>query len=177
MPFDVPPYNLDGTLPEDSAAARGICDAAEKRDREARHRAGRVGFTGTREGMTDAQRAKVNRLLRELAPIWAHHGDCIGADDQFHDLAKLAGAKIMLHPPEKAGLRAFRIGDDIAFEKPYLSRNQDIVNACEVLIATPKEAEEQTTGGTWYTIRYARNQGRKTVVVLPDGTALIDGHD
>jgi len=63
-----------------------------------------VGFTGTRAGMTSEQRTTVNRLLRELAPIWAHHGDCIGSDDQFHDLAKLAGAKIMLHPPEKPDL-------------------------------------------------------------------------
>lgn len=124
--------------------------------------------------MTDAQRAKVNRLLRELAPIWAHHGDCIGADDQFHDLAKLAGAKIMLHPPEKPDLRAFRLGDDIAREKPYLARNRDIVNACEVLIATPKEHGWSQSGGTWYTINYAYQQGVETVVVWPDGSTDPD---
>ena len=143
-------------------------------------RVGRVGFTGTREGMTEAQRAKVNRLLRTLAPIWAHHGDCVGADDQFHELAKLAGAKIMLHPPEKPDLRAFRVGDDIAREKPYLARNRDIVNACETLIATPKEHGWSLTGGTWYTVNYACQQGRDVIVVWPNGNvtpAQSDGHE
>lgn len=137
-------------------------------------RVGRVGFTGTREGMTQPQRTKVYRLLRELAPTWAHHGDCIGADDQFHELARLAGAKIMLHPPEKPDLRAFRIGDYTAEEKHYLERNRDIVDACEVLIATPKESTPQYRGGTWYTIGYARLQGHKTVIVWPDGSTSTE---
>ena len=138
-------------------------------------RAGRVGFTGTREGMTDAQRVKVNRLLRELAPIWAHHGDCVGADDQFHDLAKLAGAKIMIHPPEKPDLRAFRLGDDIAPEKPYASRNADIVNATAYLIACPKESSVQYRGGTWHTVHYAERRALPVVIVWPDGSTHSDG--
>jgi hypothetical protein len=155
-------------IAEDNAAARGICAAAEERDRLVR--AGRVGFTGTRHGMTDAQKATVYRLLRERESTWVHHGDCIGADDQFHDLAKTAGHKVMLHPPEKRDLRAFRLGDDVAFEKPYLDRNRDIVNASAVLIAAPAEDEEQPKGGTWYTIRYARQRGCKVIIVWPDGS-------
>lgn len=47
--------------------------------------------------------------------------------------------------------------------------------ACEVLIATPKETTGATKGGTWYTVKYARQQGRKVVIVWPDGSALTDG--
>jgi len=138
-------------------------------------RVGRVGFTGTREGMTDAQRATVRLLLEDYAPSWAHHGDCVGADADFHHLAKAAGASVMLHPPSDPKLRAGLVGDDIAFEKPYLDRNRDIVNACEVLIATPKGTMDARNGGTWYTINYARQKGRRTVIVWPDGSTRIDG--
>jgi uncharacterized protein YyaL (SSP411 family) len=54
-----------------------------------------VGFTGTREGMTDAQQASVLRLLLELDPHGIHHGDSVGADAQSHDLPDSYSKNIM----------------------------------------------------------------------------------
>jgi hypothetical protein len=134
-------------------------------------RAFRVGFTGTRQGMTPEQMRTVSQLLDELGYDWAHHGDCVGADADFHVIARSKGMQVMIHPPSDSKLRARLVGDDIAQEKPYLDRNRDIVNACKVLIATPKEKGWSVQGGgTWYTINYACQQGRETIVVWPDGT-------
>lgn len=136
----------------------------------------RVGFTGTRDGMTDAQKATVADLLERVAPRWCHHGDCVGADADFHHLAKAAGSAVMIHPPSDPKLRAGLVGDDIAEEKPYLDRNRAIVHAATILVATPKESTPQGKGGTWFTIGYARLQGKRVTIVWPDGTTLIDGY-
>jgi hypothetical protein len=59
-----------------------------------------IGFTGTRYGMTPDQRSAIARLIAETAgpePFFAHHGDCIGADAEFHELCLAhPGAKIMI---------------------------------------------------------------------------------
>ena len=43
-----------------------------------------IGFTGSRKGMTGEQAAVVMRLL--LSATEGHHGDCVGADEQFHEM-------------------------------------------------------------------------------------------
>jgi len=53
--------------------------------------------------------------------------------------------------------------------KPYHDRNRDIVDACDVLIATP-DGPQRRHSGTWYTIDYARANRVAVVVCLPDGT-------
>ena len=50
--------------------------------------------------------------------------------------------------------------------KPYLDRNRDIVDACEVLLATP-DGPERLRSGTWSTVRYARKIGKPVEVRLP----------
>ena len=49
-----------------------------------------LGFTGTREGLTDKQKillmTEVLFLQRQFGIEEAHHGACAGADHQFHDL-------------------------------------------------------------------------------------------
>lgn len=131
-----------------------------------------VGFTGSREGMTEAQKATVARLLAELQPKQARHGDCVGADADFHELARQTTAKVIIHPPSNDSARAGCIGDQILDEKPYLQRNKDIVDNSTVMIATPNTAQEQQRSGTWSTIRYARKSGKKLYVVAPDGSVM-----
>lgn len=130
----------------------------------------RVGFTGTRKGMTDEQKQTVLRLLYEFAPAWCHHGDCVGADADFHHLARRLHTEVKIHPPSNPKLRAHLIGDDIAPEKPYLIRDRDIVEAADVVIAAPDGVQEKLKSGTWYTIRYARQLGKRTIIVWPDGS-------
>lgn len=134
----------------------------------------RVGFTGTRRGMTDRQAGTIARVL--LTASEAHHGDCLGADAEFHELAVAGGVETHVHPPEDPKLRAWCQGDLIYDVKPYLERNKDIVDACEVLVAAPKEAREPRVkrgSGTWQAIGYARRTGRRTLIVWPDGTSFL----
>lgn len=134
----------------------------------------RVGFTGTRHGMTAAQKATVWELLRYDEVTEVHHGDCVGADGDFHDICH-GKWPVIIHPPLDPKLRAWCDGDRLP-EKHYLERNRDIVAACDWLIATPKEARD-TGGGTWYTIKRAIDTGRLVTIVWPDGTAEHAGQD
>jgi hypothetical protein len=67
----------------------------------------RVGFTGTRRGMTDAQKDTVRGLLVRLRPAECHHGYRVGADAEFHALAEETGALLVIHPPADDSQRAF----------------------------------------------------------------------
>lgn len=134
-----------------------------------------VGFTGTRDGMTEEQKSTVLEILRRYGAVEAHHGDCVGADADFDKLARQHGAVVIVHPPADPRLRAYCATAVTYPERPYHARDRDIVDVSEVLIATPKETTGATRGGTWYTVKYARQQGRKVVIVWPDGSTLIDG--
>lgn len=130
----------------------------------------RFGFTGTQQGMTEAQKSTLRNYLTGSSGE-LHHGDCIGADSEAHDIAAECGYSIVLHPPTNYSKRAWREVPShmIRREKPYLARNQDIVHDTISLIATPAEAEEQLRSGTWSTVRFARKQGKAVVLILPDG--------
>lgn len=131
-----------------------------------------VGFTGTQVGMTrnqmDHLRAELKRLMADgKAPFEFHHGDCIGADAEAHEIALECGYEVVIHPPEYASKRAFCEGAaSVKPPKPYLDRNHDIVNAAEVLIAAPKSLQEELRSGTWATVRYWKKTGKKGGVLL-----------
>jgi hypothetical protein len=137
-----------------------------------------IGFTGTREGMSDLQKQAVHDLLKPLPVHAVHHGDCIGADKDFHDavdyLRKVEGKKmeIVIHPPENDSYRAFCKGDLTYHAKPYLERNHDIVDCSDMMIATPREKEEQLRSGTWATIRYTRKKKVKLYIIYKDGEVV-----
>lgn len=138
-----------------------------------------VGFTGTQVGMTDMQKVRFKRLLKVLRDtkgrnsIMFRHGDCVGADFDAHLIAMILDYEIVIHPPENPSKRAFcdlgRISK-INKEKPYLERNRDIVDNSSMMIACPKEFEEQLRSGTWSTYRYALKNDKKTVIIWPDGS-------
>lgn len=130
----------------------------------------RVGFTGTRVGMTPDQRLTVAALLDDVSISWVHHGDCIGADADFHRIARAQGLKIKGHPPTEPALRAWCDFDEIAEPKPYLDRDRDIVAETAWLIATPKESVRRSYGGTWRTVGFASEATKPTVIVWPDGS-------
>lgn len=134
-----------------------------------------VGFTGTREGMSAAQVETVARLLRELRPTEVHHGCCVGADEQLHAIARVDYA-VYGHPGPAGRLsmdlsgginyRGFR---ELHVHKDYGPRNQDIVDACDVLVDAPAEMVEAARGGTWQTVRRARRAGKRIIIAWPDG--------
>lgn len=135
----------------------------------------RIGFTGTQQGMTTLQIENLRSVLErqyELGAREFHHGDCIGADSQAHAIAVEIGYDVVIHPPRIETKRAFcargarnKTQVLVLAAKDYLDRNHDIVDACNLLIATPATAHEQLRSGTWATVRYARKT-RKDVLVL-----------
>ena len=62
----------------------------------------RIGFTGTRKGMTDIQEAAIVECIQEmlgergLEKLEAHHGDALGADTQFHSICRGLGIAVVM---------------------------------------------------------------------------------
>lgn len=137
----------------------------------------RLGFTGTRLGLTELQHATLVELLDGLdldEDDEVHHGDCVGADAEFHKLVFLDTlATIYVHPPIYATLRAYCVGGGRVIVLPvkdYLPRNADIVAASELVIACP--GGEHKSGGTWWTVREAKRKGVPVRVVDHTGKVV-----
>lgn len=130
----------------------------------------RLGFSGTRDGMTINQYATVEKLLTLSTVEEVHHGDCVGSDEQFHSICLGLGLRIITHPPIKDQYRAFCIGEENREPKDYLLRDKDIVDETEALMATPKQESMAVRSGTWYTIRYAATCRRHMLVINPNGS-------
>lgn len=141
-----------------------------------------LGFTGTQQGMTNAQWEAVRRLFFYTLNVTVlHHGCCVGADLQAHRLALEHSAYIVGHPPtdvKKCMLVDLKEFDEIRLAFGYMTRNYHIVReGVDGLVATPKEAREVLRSGTWSTIRRARKHphvaDHKPIwIVLPDGDVL-----
>jgi hypothetical protein len=139
----------------------------------------KIGFTGTQNGMTPMQKLVVVKVLNlafnphtgRSVINEVHVGDCIGADKEFVEMVRRLdkSTRVIGHIPDKNAKRAFCLYTEERAPKPYLERNHDIVEESDFLIATPKEIVEQLRSGTWATIRYARKQGKKVVIIYPNG--------
>lgn len=89
----------------------------------------------------------------------------MGADTEFHVLAKSLGYEIEIHPPVESRNRAFCKGGKIHPEKKYHDRNKDIVDLSDRLLATPGVISR----GTWHAIEYAKSQKKPVMIIYPDG--------
>lgn len=135
-----------------------------------------VGFTGTREGMTDAQkltfRVAIIEPVEDPGKLDFHYGCCVGADTDAARIVYHRGyRRIVGHPPNcDVNLSETALGFNTENHDPlpYLARNKRIVDACDVLVACPKGPEEQRSG-TWSTVRYARKQKKRILIIWPDG--------
>ena len=126
----------------------------------------KIGFTGTRAGMSQNQKEQFVLKLFELGITEFHHGDCQGADADAHDIVRefFPDVKIIIHPPDKTKTQAFKRGDFSPPKKPYIVRDKDIVNDTEHLIGSPL-GEEVIRSGTWTTIRHARKTGKPHTIL------------
>ena len=135
----------------------------------------RVGFTGTRQGMTAQQKASLRQLLIDFMAVAFSHGDCIGADAEAHDIALELGLPIYIYPPKDDRYRAFCKGaQSVAEPKGYLERDRDIVDRNEIVIGasiSPKRLEEKS--GTWYTLDYGVMRRKPTYPIWPNGTVSL----
>jgi hypothetical protein len=133
-----------------------------------------ISFTGTRDGMTTSQAARVGLLLfKAFEPgDEFHHGDCIGADDEAARIAKGIGYLVVAHPGSLEHARAHSPANDLELEPKHpLDRNDDLVLVATThLIAAPKETREVLRSGTWATIRRGRKRGLVVPIVGPAGS-------
>ena len=127
----------------------------------------KLGFTGTRRGMSEWQKRRFRAFLRHYRPVEFHHGDCVGADAQAHRIVRetLPECRIVIHPGDIPRLRANCKGDIILSVFPCLHRNALIVSATDEMIAAPETDVEQQRSGTWATIRRARAIGSRIEVL------------
>lgn len=133
--------------------------------------AGNVGFTGTRRGLTHQQRETLVKML-ERVPFTAYHGDCLGADAEFHWLVRqhCPDAKIETLPGDQPDMRANCEADFVHDPQPMLVRNAAIVALSDIMIACPAQRKELKRGsGTWATIRLAKKSRKPLFIIWPDG--------
>lgn len=128
----------------------------------------KIGFTGSREGMSENQKVAFVHRLQSMNPTEFHHGDCEGADAEAHDLVRefFPDVVIVVHPPTLEDKRAFKQGDMTCLPLDYIPRDEQIVDAADFLFAAPLTDQEQKRSGTWYTVRYARRRD-KDHYILP----------
>lgn len=149
--------------------------------RSRHHNSLRVGFTGTRAGMSIDQMEELERLMKYLSVdrnIWWHDGDCIGADEQAHGIAHSVCTNIQMigHPCNLKKYRAWMDFDQEHPELPPLVRNKKIVEQSDLMFATPGTTEEiQVGSGTWATIRYARRKNKPLIIIWPEGLSNFEG--
>lgn len=130
----------------------------------------RVGCTGTQTGGNTHQLMVTRQTLSDLYTSGSefHHGDCVGVDVQLATMAQEIGYTTVSHPPSNPKRRAFHESDQILIPAPYMKRNQDVVDAVEVLIAVPKETREVVRSGTWSTVRRGRRKtGLRLILITP----------
>lgn len=155
-----------------------------------------VGLIGSQKGMTNFQKDEFRKLIKIYGATELTHGDCIGSDKESNEIALDERIKnYTLFPSTLTAKRAFLfiqgqllqptwewfelesviyglIRVRRASPKAPLDRNQDIVNYCGILIATPKEFKHTVRSGTWATIRLGwvrekRDKNFKVIVIPP----------
>src|ERR1039457_4711407 len=134
--------------------------------------------------MTEAQFEQVSNFLKNFISdsfTTLHHGQCIGSDCEAAEVAYELGFTIIAHPgylpknPSWKGSRGSFDKNHTTFpEKPFLVRDQDIVDASEILIATPAQKNEVLRSGTWATIRYGE-KSKPVIIIFPDGECEVRG--
>jgi len=135
----------------------------------------RVSFTGTRRGLTPEQKSNLKVVLEKAKASILIHGDCIGADADAHVIATKLDLTLLKRPCNLQAQRAWMSGGEcIAEPEKPLERNRKIVDDGDVLVGCPGTLLEERRSGTWSTIRYARKQKKKIVLLWPDGTVEFE---
>lgn len=137
-----------------------------------------LGFTGTRRGMTGAQQRTVARLIAQVAgasesAVVGLHGDCVGADVDFHLLCRRVGLQVTCRPCTLDDYRAHTDARIIAPPERPMARNRKIVADADFVMGCPPNREIIKRGsGTWATIGMALSARKKLYVVYPMGDFL-----
>lgn len=119
----------------------------------------RIGFTGTRRGMSTTQAAQLAFILGTI-------GRGLTLGQEFHYGTH---AKARLLADEQARSYAEKFGyvpvPHHAKQGDELARDRVLVAAIDILIAAPLTNREELRSGTWATVRYMRDLGRPVVML------------
>ena len=129
----------------------------------------KIGFTGTQKGMSQYQKEQFVLKMQELIPVEFHHGDCVGADEEAHNIIRAFFPNSMIiyvHPPKTMSKQANMCGDVHHAPETYLKRDKVIVDSTDCLIATPHSNTEILRSGTWATVRYAIKSHKPVKLIL-----------
>ena len=133
----------------------------------------KLGFTGSRTGLTFEQKTQIALEVRMFNPILGIHGDCIGSDYDFDCILRDLEINRKARPCNLRNQRAFCEVQESVKPKDPLVRNRDIVNESDIMFAAPNSKEEITRSGTWSTIRYAKKIKKNLIIFYPDGTRSV----
>lgn len=140
-----------------------------------------LSFTGTRRGITPSQLHSLEAFLPQYHQNGYEtliHGACIGADQAVHvHFRRLFAYDIWPSNEEQAAWARQNYDpyrDFLHWIKPPLARNQDIVDAGNLLIAVVATPHEKLRSGTWATIRYARRVKKNRYIFQPDGAIVVE---
>jgi len=116
--------------------------------------------------MTPEQKKDLVKAIHQHSPSTFSHGDCIGADEEAHYIARAYSLSIIVRPANLPRQRAYVSGPFLKIYLPEdpLIRNRKLVDDCDLLIAAPS-GPEILRSGTWSTVRYARKT-KKEVKIL-----------
>lgn len=146
-----------------------------------------IDFTGTRNGLTNEQKAALWPLIATDPLGCFHHGACVGADEDAAVIAsKFDLLNIVAHPGKSAhggvnehlSQKALDVSHHVCPTKTHFARNREIVDDCTVLIACPgynAPITNSTQGGTAYTVNCARKRGKPVLIVRPNGSVEREG--
>lgn len=134
----------------------------------------KIGFIGTRHGMSDVQKKEFKKLVSSKDFQEFHHGMCEGSDEQAHHMVEdIQKVKIIGHPPKAMKTAVSVSCDKVLKVDTFARRNKDIVDSADFLIATP-DAKERGGSGTWKTVRYARKKKKRIYVIHKNGRITIE---
>jgi len=134
----------------------------------------RVGFTGGRREVTDAQWSWLEATLRaigltsrvlDVSSVVLYHGCCVGKDEAAHVIARSLGWRTCGYPSNLTNLISDLACDERFEPREPLERNRVIVSMIDLLVAVPDSIEiEAPRSGSWYTVRYAERVGRSVLI-------------
>lgn len=133
-----------------------------------------IGITGTRKGANKIQQIAISQKLNDKGVSRFHHGCAVGVDIQAAQFAHTSGIYVVGHPgmDTHGNVRSNITNFDNHTEEPllFLQRNRIIVDASNLILAVPKNMQEERRSGTWYTVRYCRTVNKPLIILWPDGT-------